>query len=174
MTVDVENTDATRANAKRFAASSPEDVRAAVTAAVAKCGNMREDIVPILAEVNRTVGYLPPAAFTEIGKQLRVPVSQLFSVASFYQMLSTQPRGRHVIQFCESAPCHVVGGRQVWNALLDELGIQPGETSADGKWTLQTVSCLGVCAVGPVVVVDEDMYGNVEPDQVKKILGRYS
>jgi NADH-quinone oxidoreductase subunit E len=178
MTVDVKKTDATRG--RQFAVSSPEDVKAAVTAAIAKCGpnqevgHTREDIVPILTEVNRALGYLPPAAFTEIGKRLRVPVSQLFSVASFYQMLSTKPLGRHVIQFCESAPCHVVGGRQVWNALLDELGIQPGETSGDGKWTLQTVSCLGVCAVGPVVVVDEDMYGNVEPGQVKEILGRYS
>jgi NADH-quinone oxidoreductase subunit E len=124
--------------------------------------------------VNTALGYLPPAAFTEIGRQLRVPVSQLFSVASFYQMLSTQPRGRHVIQFCESAPCHVVGGREVWMALQDELKLEPGQTSADGKWTLRTTSCLGVCAVGPVVTVDEDIYGNVTPKQVTEILAKYA
>ena len=94
--------------------------------------------------------------------------SQLFRVASFYQMLSTKPRGQHVIQFCESAPCHVVGGRQVWQALHDELNLKAGETSPDGKWSLVTVSCLGVCAVGPVIVIDDDMYGNVEPEQLPK------
>ncbi len=84
-----------------------------------------------------------------------------------------EPRGRHVIQFCESAPCHVVGGREVWQALTDELKLNPGETSEDGKWTLITVSCLGACGVGPIVVVDEDMYGNVTASQVKDILSHY-
>ena len=98
----------------------------------------------------------------------------MFSVATFYQMLSTKPRGRHLIQFCESAPCHVVGGREVWTALQGALKLDPGETSADGKWTLRTTSCLGVCAVGPVIVIDEDIYGNITPKQVPEILGRYN
>jgi NADH:ubiquinone oxidoreductase subunit E len=88
-------------------------------------------------------------------------------------MLSTKKHGRHVIQFCESAPCHVVGGRQVWQALQDNLKLTPGETSTDGKWSLVTVSCLGVCAVGPVIIVDEDIYGNVEPAQIPDILAKY-
>jgi NADH-quinone oxidoreductase subunit E len=104
---------------------------------------------------------------------LRVSNSQLFSVASFYHMLSTKPRGRHLIQFCESAPCHVVGGREVWQTLQDELGLEAGETSADGKWTLVTSSCLGICGVGPVIVIDDDIYGNVAPERVPGILARY-
>lgn len=161
-------------------ALSEDEVRAAVQAAVARRGgaasdpvHMREELIPILSEVNQALGYLPPEAFVEVGRQLRMPVSQLFSVASFYQMLSTKPRGRHVIQFCESAPCHVVGGRQVWTALQEALKLGPGETSADGKWTLQTTSCIGICAVGPVVVVDADIYGNVTPAQVTEILAKY-
>jgi len=149
-------------------------VRSVVEAAIARHGATREAVVPVLSEVNQALGYLPPEAFVEVGRQLRIPVSQLFSVASFYQMLSTKPRGQHIIQFCESAPCHVVGGRQVWNALKEALGIGPGETSADGKWTLQMTSCLGVCAVGPVIVIDADIYGNVTPKQVPEILARYS
>jgi len=78
-----------------------------------------------------------------------------------------------VIRFCESAPCHVEGGRQVIEALQDELGLQPGETSEDRKWSLLMTSCLGVCAVGPVFLVDEDLYGNVTPEQVHEILARY-
>jgi NADH:ubiquinone oxidoreductase subunit E len=109
----------------------------------------------------------------EISRQLRVPKSQLFSVASFYQMLSTRPLGKHVIHFCESAPCHVAGGRQVWQALQQAVNLKPGETSQDGQWSLLTTSCLGVCGVGPVMTVDEDIYGNLTPGQIKEILARY-
>ena len=150
-----------------------QDVRSIVEAAVAQCGSRREELVPILTEINREMGYIPPEAFNEVSRALRVPVGQLFSVATFYQMLSTRPRGRHLIQFCESAPCHVVGGREVWAALQQALHLEPGETSADGRWTLRTTSCLGVCAVGPVIVIDEDMYGNIAPKQVPEILARY-
>jgi len=150
-----------------------EAVRAAVRAAVKRHGASREELIPILTDVNKTVGFLPADALNEISRLMHVPKSQLFSVATFYRMLSTEKLGRHVIQFCESAPCHVVGGRQVWEALQNELGLEPGQTSADEKWTLVTVSCLGVCGVGPVVVVDEDMYGNVTPEQITDILARY-
>ena len=145
----------------------------AVRTAVAHHGASREELIPILTEVNRAVGYLPAEALDEISRLMRVPKSQLFSVATFYRMLSTEKLGRHVIQFCESAPCHVVGGRQVWEALQDALDLEPGQTSADGKWTLATVSCLGVCGVGPVIVVDDDMYGSVTPAQVSDILAHY-
>jgi len=155
-------------------ATAEADIRTVVEAAIAAHGATREAVVPVLTEVNQALGYLPPEAFVEVGRQLRIPVSQLFSVASFYQMLSTKPRGRHIGQFCESAPGHVVGGREVWNALQQALGVGPGQTSADGRWTLQTTSCLGVCAVGPVVIVDADIYGNVEPKQVPDILAKYS
>lgn len=144
-----------------------------VQAAVQHHGASREELIPILTEVNRKVGYLPAEALEEISRLMHVPKSQLFSVATFYRMLSTEKMGRHVIQFCESAPCHVVGGRQVWEALQDALDLEPGQTSEDGKWTLATVSCLGVCGVGPVIVVDDDMYGNVTPAQVSDILARY-
>lgn len=153
--------------------SNQVSAKEAVQAAIEKFGRSREELIPILNDVNRTLGFLPPEAIAEVSRQLRTPKSQLFSVASFYQMLSTKPRGRHVIQFCESAPCHVVGGRQVFQALQDEVQLQPGETSEDGKWTLVTVSCLGLCAVGPVIVIDEDIFGNVRPDQVADILARY-
>jgi NADH-quinone oxidoreductase subunit E len=151
-----------------------QDVASVVQVAVERHGATVEALIPILTEVNQALGYLPAEALAEVSRGLRVPKSQLFSVASFYRMLSTKPRGRHVIQFCESAPCHVVGGREVWQTLQDELRLAPGETSADGKWTLATTSCLGICGVGPVIMVDEDIYGNVEPDRVADILARYA
>ncbi len=145
-----------------------------VQRAVEHHGATIEELIPILNETNRALGYLPAQALAEISRLLKVPRSSLFSVASFYEMLSTKPRGRHVVQFCESAPCHVVGGRQVWQALQNALNLEPDETSPDGKWTLLAVSCLGVCGVGPVFIIDDDIYGNVSPDQVTDILARYS
>jgi NADH-quinone oxidoreductase subunit E len=145
----------------------------AVHEAIGHHGKTRDELIPILTEVNSTLGYLPAQALEEISSILRVPKSQIFSVASFYQMLSTKPHGKHVIQFCESAPCHVVGGREVWQALQEKLKLSAGETSPDGNWSLVTVSCLGVCAVGPVIIVDEDIYGNVNPDQITDILAHY-
>lgn len=145
----------------------------AVRRAVAHHGAAREELIPILSEVNRSVGYLPSDALSEISRLTHVPQSQVFSIATFYRMLSTEKMGRHVIQFCESAPCHVVGGRQVWESLQDSLNLEPGQTSEDGKWTLVTVSCLGVCGVGPVIIIDDDMYGNVTPSQINEILAHY-
>jgi NADH-quinone oxidoreductase subunit E len=140
---------------------------------VSRRGATREELIPILTDIQRELGYVPSEAITEVSKLLQVPKSRLYGVVSFYSMLSTKPRGRHVIQFCESAPCHVVGGREVWEALQAELGLHPGETSQDGKWTLLTTSCLGVCGVGPVFTIGEDMYGNVTPAMLPEILGKY-
>lgn len=144
-----------------------------VKAAVDRYGASQDELIPILNEVNREIGCLPGEALDEISSLLRVPKSHLFSVASFYRMLSTKPRGKHVIQFCESAPCHVAGGREVWIAVKDYLKIDEDQTTPDGKWTLLTTSCLGVCGVGPVMVIDDDIYGNVEPSQVPAILEKY-
>lgn len=144
-----------------------------VQSVVSRRGAHRDELIPILNEVNRTIGFLPSAALEEVARLLQLPRSSVFSVATFYEMLNTQERGRHVVLFCESAPCHVVGGREVWNRLQRELCLEAGQTSPDKKWSLITVSCLGVCGVGPVVIVDDDMHGNVTPDMVPGILARY-
>ena len=158
------------------------DIASLVTKVMDELGSTRDAVIPILSEINRALGYIPAAALPEIRRHIQaqqrqegvfVADSHLYSAASFYQMFSLEPLGRHVIRFCESAPCHVVGGRKLWQALYDELHLKAGETSADGKWSLVPVSCLGVCAVGPVLVIDDDMYGNVEPEQLSDILARY-
>ena len=145
----------------------------AARSAIHTHGAEQSELIPILNDINKELGYLPDLALEEVGRLLQMQRSRLFSVASFYHMLSTTPRGRHILQFCESAPCHVVGGREVWQTLQEKLGLQSGETSHDGKWTLVTTSCLGVCAVGPVIIVDDDIYGNVKPAQIEDILARY-
>ncbi len=156
------------------------DIVALVEAAIARHGATRDAVIPILSEINRTLGYLPVAALPEIRRRIQAPAegvfladSHLYSAASFYSLFSLQPLGRHVIRFCESAPCHVMGGREVIQALHEALGVEIGETTPDEKWSLLATSCLGVCAVGPVFMVDDDVYGNVTADQVPDILARY-
>jgi len=151
-----------------------------VEKAIKEHGNSREAVVPVLSEVNKAFGFIPKEALPEIRRRIHEPEeglflgdSALYSVASFYQMFSLQPLGRHVIRFCESAPCYVEGGRLVIKTLQNILGIKPGETSEDKKWSLKMTSCLGICSVGPVFIIDDDVYGNVTPDQVHEILARY-
>lgn len=158
----------------------PNELKMVVQRAIEKHGKAREALIPILHEVNEAFGYIPGEAYREVknqvtspGDQIFVSESQLFGLATFYQMFSTQPLGRHVVRFCESAPCHVMGGRHLIHALKEALKIRPGETSPDGRWTMLTTSCLGVCGVGPVILIDEDIYGNVQPEQLAEILARY-
>ena len=150
-----------------------QDIQKTVHALIEQLGHEKSELIPILQEINAKFGYISDEAITEISERMNIPSSHIYSVATFYRMLSTEPRGRHVIQFCESAPCHVAGGRLVWESLQKELGLEKGETSQDEKWTLLTTSCLGVCGVGPVMVIDNDIYGNVTPEQVPDILSNY-
>lgn len=150
-----------------------QDVRNIVRTLVEEQGDEKAELIPILHEINGKFGFISDEAIQELSDRMNIPTSHIYSVATFYRMLSTEPRGRHVIQFCESAPCHVAGGRVVWKKLVEVLGLGKGETSEDDKWTLITTSCLGVCGVGPVIIIDNDIYGNVTPEQVPDILGNY-
>jgi NADH-quinone oxidoreductase subunit E len=161
-------------------AITEDEVVSVIEKAVQEHGAAREAVIPILSAVNHAFGFIPREAFSEIRRLVHDPEiglfladSQLYSVASFYQLLSLSKLGRHVVRFCESAPCHVMGGREVIQTLEDELGITPGETSIDNKWSLIMTSCLGICSVGPVFIVDEDVYGNISPEQVHEILELY-
>lgn len=151
-----------------------------IQTAVDHHGRTCDAVIPILQEVNRSFGYIPGEALGKIRRLINAPEeglfladSHLYAIASFYQMLSLKPTGRHIIRFCESAPCHVVGSQQVIQALQDFLRIKPGETTPDKRWTLLQTSCLGLCAVGPVFMIDDDVYGNVTPEHVPAILFKY-
>jgi NADH:ubiquinone oxidoreductase subunit E len=160
-------------------ASIKEGIEELVHQAIEKHGRSRDSLVAILGEINRSLNYIPAEAIREIKKQLTcedgvfVSQGQLYSLASFYAMYATQPRGRHVIKFCENAPCHVVGGKAIWDALRETLDLENGATTPDKKWTLVTTSCIGLCSVGPVLLIDDDMYGNVTVEQLPEILGHY-
>lgn len=101
---------------------------------------------------------------------LKVPYSYVHSVASFYTMFSLKPRGRNIIRLCESPPCHLMGSTSLLDYLKKYLKLQLGETTKDGVFTLETTSCLGACGVAPVMMINDDMYGNLTPEKVDSIL----
>jgi len=127
----------------------------------------------ILQDVQRRFGYIPKEALEAVSVYLDIKLSALYSMATFYRALSLKPRGKHLIKICDGTACHIRGAPVLLDALKRALGIKPGETTADGLFTLKTVNCLGACAIGPVMVVDEKYYSKVKPDEVEGILKTY-
>ncbi|MFN2109329.1 MAG: NADH-quinone oxidoreductase subunit NuoE [Anaerolineae bacterium] len=147
-------------------------VTAVVEELIEQYGDSQEALVEILRDMNQQNGYLNQESLDAIAQRLELPPSTVYSVASFYSLISLKPLGKHVIRFCEDAPCHVAGGREIWEALEHEIGVSFGETTLDGQWSLLTTSCIGACAVGPVMMIDDDIYGNLTVDKVREILAR--
>lgn len=133
----------------------------------------RSELVAMLHDLTKQLGFLPPLVFQELSRLLEVPVGEIYSVTSFYTMLLTEPRGKHLVQFCESAPCHLAGGNALLQMLEEVLGITAGETSENGKWTLIKTSCLGRCGEGPILVVDDEVYSQVTREKLWAILAKY-
>ncbi|MGQ9780376.1 MAG: NADH-quinone oxidoreductase subunit NuoE [Bacillota bacterium] len=144
-----------------------------IEAIIARHGGEASKLLPILQETQRRYGYLPEEAMQRIADALGLPVAKVFGVATFYSLFAVAPKGKHVIRVCENAPCHLRGAEEVFAALEEELGIKPGETTADGLFTLEQTSCLGVCGVAPVMMVDEVVYGNLTPTRVREIIANY-
>ncbi len=130
-------------------------------------------LVPILQEAQEAYGYLPREVLREVARKLNISFSKVYGVATFYAQFHLQPRGRHVIKVCTGTACHVRGGGEVLKAFQKELGITPGQTTADLEFTLETVACIGACGLAPVIMVDEDTHGRVSPESVKGILDSY-
>ena len=132
-----------------------------------------DSLIPILNEVQRTIGHLHQEAIRQIADFLGLPPSRIYGVASFYSLLATEPKGENVIRVCSSAPCYVVGSADILKEIQNQLSIKPGETTADGKFTLEYTSCIGVCGVAPAVMINDQVYGNLTLDKVKEILNKY-
>lgn len=118
-------------------------------------------------------GYLPEKDFRLAATRLGVPLSQLYSAATFYSAFSFEPRGRHTIQVCMGTACYISGGDRLLEKLEANLGIKEGETTEDGMFTIETVHCIGSCSMSPVMRVDEDTYGRLKGDRISRILKQY-
>ena len=127
----------------------------------------------ILQDMQRKFGYVPREGLEALSAYLDVKLSSLYSMATFYRALSLKPKGKHVIRVCDGTACHIRGAPVLLDALRRLLSVNPGETTADGLFTVETVNCLGACAIAPVMVVDDKYYSKVQPDQVEAILKTY-
>lgn len=129
--------------------------------------------IPLLQEAQEIYGYLPQEVIRRIARELGVPVSKVFGVATFYAQFHLKPRGRHIIRVCQGTACHVRGSATILEAVEEELGISRGETTADLRFTIEPVACLGCCGLAPVMMVNEETHGRLTKDQVAKILAQY-
>lgn len=130
-------------------------------------------LVSVLQDIQAEFNYLPREALEQVSEGLAVPLSQVYSVATFFKALSLEPRGRHLINVCLGTACHVRGAVRVLESIERELAIGSGETTEDLRFTLETVNCVGCCALGPVVVVDGEYSGGMNADKVKSLLKKY-
>ncbi len=145
-----------------------------VDAIIDRWRNTPGELLSILEEVQEKEGYLPKEILRYISKKLDIPLSRIFSVATFFAAFSLKPRGRHTIQVCLGTACHVRGAPKVLNELKHTLQIDVNDTTEDRKFTLTTVRCLGCCALGPVVRIDSDTHIRVTPRKIKSILSKYN
>lgn len=133
----------------------------------------KDNLIAILQEIQNEHNYLPEEALRHVAKALKVPLSDVIGVATFYRAFSLTPRGKHTCTVCLGTACHVRGGPKILDEFERQLKVHPGQTTKDGRYTLETVACLGCCAIGPVVVVDKDYHAHTSVRQVRPILGKY-
>jgi NADH-quinone oxidoreductase subunit E len=131
---------------------------------------VKDDLIPVMEAVQEEFGYLSKESMTEISRFLKIPESNVYGVATFYALFRLKPRGKTMVSVCRGTACHVRGGGQILQEVEKRLGIKPGETSQDGKYSLETISCFGSCALAPVMVINKEVFGRMTPAKVETIL----
>jgi len=143
---------------------------AAVDRIMEKHGDAGGTLIGILTDIQKEYTYLPREALRRVGESLKIPLSQVFSVCTFYKIFSLAPRGKHSIKVCLGTACHVKGAALILDRLRRDLAVAEGGTTKDGKFTLETVRCVGCCSIAPVVTVDETAYGRLKQEELSGII----
>jgi NADH-quinone oxidoreductase subunit E len=135
----------------------------------------KENLIQIMLELQALSGknYLPKEWVEYVAEALELPLSKVYGVITFYAMFSTEPRGKNLIEVCKSGPCHVAGSESIEQLLEKELGVKPGETTADGLFTIERSSCFGACDISPAIKIGEKVYGNLTQDSLKVVIDSY-
>ena len=150
-----------------------KDRFAKVDEILAHYNGVKGALIPVLQEAQGAYGFLPKDIISRIADTLKIPVSQVYGVVTFYSQFHLNPRVRNIIRVCQGTACHVRGAKAVLKALEDELRIAPGQTTTDERFTLETVACLGACGLAPVLMINDDTHGRLTPETVCKLLDRY-
>jgi len=143
-----------------------------VDAIIADCQGEKWALIPALHEIQRSLGYIPVEAIPSIASSLGLFPSQVQGVISFYTQFYTAPKGKNIVRVCRGTACHVRGGKTILKLVKQQLGIDEGETTPDFEYTLETVACIGVCALAPNLVINRNTYGQMNPKKVAQLFGR--
>ena len=129
--------------------------------------------IRVLQQAQGLVGYLPPPVLKTISRDLKIPLSELYGIVSFYSFFTMVPKGKYVVQVCMGTSCYVKGGQRILDNLRKGFGLEPGGITPDGKFSLETVRCLGCCGLSPVMAVGDDVHRKVKPSELKDIMSSY-
>ena len=151
----------------------PKDIRL-LNAIIKNYDSKKEFLICILQDIQNVFEYLPRPALIHVSKNLDMPLIQVYGVATFFKAFSLTPKGGHTCTVCLGTACHVRGAEKVLDKVKRSLDIDIGETTKDMQFTLKTVNCLGACALGPMMVIDDDYHGHMSQNKVEEILKKYS
>ena len=149
------------------------EISSYVDSVLDKWSNNGSSLISILLDIQSEHNYLPKDALIRVSGRLNIPLIQVYSVATFYKSFSLKPRGKHLITVCLGTACHVRGAPDVLNEIEKQLNIGVGETTPDNNFTLETVRCLGTCAIGPVVTIDGKYFGQMNSKKIHSILKKF-
>jgi NADH-quinone oxidoreductase subunit E len=144
-----------------------------IDAILSKHQSDASSLIQVLLEIQRENRWLPWEALERVGEKLQVPLNRIQNIVTFYKAFSLVPKGRHEIHICTGTACHVRGAPRLLDSIQDAIGIGPGETDMDLRFSLETVNCVGCCALGPVIVIDGEYHGKMAPAQSEQVLKRY-
>ncbi len=130
-------------------------------------------VIQILMDIQHENHWLPKEVLEKVSKKLGVPLGEILHVVTFYKTFSLNPTGRHAIHVCTGSSCHVRGAQQILEKVEDLIGIKPGETSSDSRFSLQAGNCLGCCSLGPEMIIDGKHYSKIAPDEIEEVLKQY-
>ena len=131
-------------------------------------------LIPVLEEVQMVLEFLPMPILKIIANGLKLPLSQVFGVVTFYSFFTMTPRGKYTVRVCLGTACYVRGGKAIYDNIRKELNVEEGETTEDRLFTLETVRCIGACGLGPVIFVNDNVHGRLKPAKVKDVLSKYN
>jgi len=140
---------------------------------VEKYKNESGSLIPILQEIQESFGYLPEESLIFVSDEMDIPLGRIWGVVTFYGQFYLSPRGRNIIKVCHGTACHIGAAEKISDVLHQELGVDEGDTTEDGKFTVERVACLGCCSLAPCVMISEKTYGRLTPQKIKKIIKEY-
>ena len=150
-----------------------EELSFAVIDAIAHKHNVQPGaVIPALQEIQDAYGYIPPAAIERIAENIGVPSSEIYGIVTFYSQFRLEPVGENLIKVCHGTACHLSGAERIAQAIAQATGAEEGETSRDGKFTVERVACLGCCSLAPCTMINNEVHGRLTPESISKIVGQ--